>query len=139
MNGDRLRNIAFDLGAWWWPSGPHTPWSGSRRPSRQRAFFAALENRPIGRASDGQRISVAPEPEVDLSHHIKQFEDGQPTSTSSLPVPGTWVSHQLRAGESLAVIAQRYGCTIDEIRGWNAIEAGSRPTTGQVLWLKVGG
>lgn len=108
-------------------------------PGSQRAFFAALENRPVGRASEGQRIAVEPEPEIDLSHHIKQFEDGQPTSTSPLPVPGSWVSHQLRTGESLAAVAQRYDCTIDELRGWNAIEADSRPAAGQVLWLKTGG
>jgi membrane-bound lytic murein transglycosylase D len=114
----------------------HTIWLP---PGSQRAFFAALENRPVGRASEGQRIAVLPEPEPDLSHHIKQFEDGQPTSTSSLPVPGAWVSHQLRAGESLATVAKRYDCTVEELRGWNAIDADTRPAAGQVLWLKAGG
>jgi membrane-bound lytic murein transglycosylase D len=108
-------------------------------PGGLRSFYAALENRPVGRASEGQRIAVAPEPEVDLSHHIKQFEDGRPTAVTPVPPAGTWVSHQLSAGESLATLARRYGCTVEDIRGWNALEADVRPTTGQILWLKSGG
>lgn len=108
-------------------------------PGGLRAFYAALENRPLGRASDGQIIAVEPEPEVDLSHHIKQFEDGQPTAAAPVPPAGTWVSHQLLPGESLATLARRYRCTVADIRGWNALEDDTRPTTGQILWLKSGG
>ncbi|MFT5681436.1 MAG: membrane-bound lytic murein transglycosylase D [Myxococcota bacterium] len=108
-------------------------------PGGLRAFYAALANRPLGRSSDGQVIAVEPEAEVDLSHHIKHFEDGQTTASTPVPPAGTWVSHQVRRGESLATVARRYNCTAEEIRGWNGLEADARPVSGQVLWLKSGG
>ena len=101
-------------------------------PGSHREFFAALNNRPVGRSSEGRRISVEPEPELDLSHHIKT----ETTTANPVPSPTAWVSHRISSGESLASVAKRYKCTVEDIRGWNALAEDDPPATGHVLWLK---
>ena len=100
-------------------------------PGIQRQFYASLHNQPLTRASDGQRIAVAAEPEPDLSHHVKQF-----TEEAAAAPTAAWVSHQVRRGESLASIARRYGCSVDDLQHWNGLEEGARPAAGHILWLK---
>ncbi|MEL6343919.1 MAG: LysM peptidoglycan-binding domain-containing protein [Myxococcota bacterium] len=54
------------------------------------------------------------------------------------PAAARWVSHQVRRGETLTTIAQKYGCSVENLRSWNGIAPDvSRPDPDTVLWLET--
>ena len=62
---------------------------------------------------------------------------GQTLKTEASPA-GRWTSHTVRRGETLTTIARRYGCTVEQLRGWNGIEEGvTRPDPDTILWLQA--
>lgn len=48
-------------------------------------------------------------------------------------IPGMSTTHTVASGESLSVIAQKYGVSVDDIIEWNAIDNPDLITVGQVL------
>ncbi|MEC7983760.1 MAG: transglycosylase SLT domain-containing protein [Myxococcota bacterium] len=48
-----------------------------------------------------------------------------------------WVNHVVAAKETLASIAKKYDCSVEEIRTWNALSETEKVRTGRQLFLKA--
>ena len=45
-----------------------------------------------------------------------------PEPVAERPEGGDWSSYTVRRGDTLTAIAQRQGCSVEELRSWNGLE-----------------
>jgi membrane-bound lytic murein transglycosylase D len=69
---------------------------------------------------------------------LKKPASSSSSSSSSSAPTATWITHTVRSGESLGLIAERYGVSVSDLRSWNKI-SGSTIYAGQKLKVKKGG
>ncbi len=62
-----------------------------------------------------------------------------PTAGPSAQPAGAfkWINYQVRAGDTLAAIAARYDCTVDDLMGWNNLRRHAKLKAGQTLKIQV--
>ncbi|TFV97474.1 LysM peptidoglycan-binding domain-containing protein [Algoriphagus kandeliae] len=87
-------------------------------------------------------IVEAPKEEVKKAEKVvEEKPSSTPKATASAPsnatpiVPGDWISHEVRSGETLFSIANQYNAPIEDLITWNALSSNNLKV-GQVL--KVG-
>ncbi|MCS5489259.1 LysM peptidoglycan-binding domain-containing protein [Algoriphagus limi] len=89
-------------------------------------------------------VAIAETPKEEVKKIEKVVEEkpkSEPKATVSAPsnatpiVPGDWISHEVRSGETLFSIANQYNAPIEDLITWNALSSNNLKV-GQVL--KVG-
>jgi LysM repeat protein len=48
-----------------------------------------------------------------------------------------WITYKVRSGDTLARIAQRHGCSVDDLAQWNNLRRNATLRAGQVIKIKV--
>lgn len=69
-----------------------------------------------------------------VSNPVKEMAATKPSAT---PVTST-NKHTVKSGESLSVIANKYGVTVENLAAWNSIKDKNKISVGQVLTVKAG-
>jgi membrane-bound lytic murein transglycosylase D len=85
------------------------------------------------RLSPGQRLNVPDRGGATRSAHASS--SGSSGASRAAIAPGDSVRHRVRSGESLWLLASRYGTTVDQIRRDNGLSS-SRLRPGQVLTIR---
>lgn len=90
-----------------------------------------VQQKPIAQNTPAKEVTVATTVKVEKTvPKEKEVETvkSEPTKTVSNPalsttpmVPGEWMSHQVKAGETLFSISSQYGAKVEDLITWNAL------------------
>ena len=105
-----------------------------RRAILSLAVFAAACSGPSGpQPADLQRWNgISNAGHIEVGQKLKESGSGAPSSAS-----GDWTTYTVQRGDSLGIIATRYGCSVSELRSWNGL-SGSVIQPGQKLRIPRG-
>ncbi|TDQ19310.1 LysM domain-containing protein [Algoriphagus boseongensis] len=76
-----------------------------------------------------------PEPEKPRPTPVKETVQEKPVTKSAPIVPGEWISHTVKQGETLFSISNQYNSSVEDLIKWNALSSNNL-RSGQVI--KVG-
>lgn len=100
-------------------------------PPEPNVSSSPVQQKPVVQNTPAKEVTVATNAKVEKPvPKVKEVETVKPepikTEASTVPstspmVPGDWMSHQVKAGETLFSISSQYGAKVEDLITWNAL------------------
>lgn len=93
-----------------------------------------IESTPVAKVEE-KKVEPKPAPGKSQPTPVKENTEVKMVATSAPIVPGDWISHTVKQGETLFSISNQYNSSVEDLIKWNALSSNNL-RSGQVI--KVG-